>query len=105
MTINVPYLPKDIEKQISEWYTQSIKLIKIYDDNADTPNANAFEVATKVKEEINKFKTRLPIIEALSTEALEPRHWANISEIMGEEVDPTNTEITLDFLDSKNVLK
>lgn len=52
-------------------------------------NLQARKVADNVKLKIDKFKTYLPILEAICRQGLGPRHWEQISEVLGQEINPT----------------
>ncbi|GMI05338.1 hypothetical protein TrVE_jg1168 [Triparma verrucosa] len=49
-----------------------------------------------MKEKIEQFKQTLPLIQDLRSEALRPRHWANLKKEINKEFDPESSTFTLD---------
>jgi dynein heavy chain len=88
-----------VEKQVSEWWRLSYKMSKSFRD--DSPGCA--DVALALREKTTSFKEFLPLVQALSSDALRVRHWAQLSEDLsrelGEEVELDGSEqMTLDDL-------
>ena len=66
-----------------------------------------FQVAHKIKAELDHFKTKLPILVALCNDGLKDRHWEKISSLVGFtlEPDPSFTLQKAIDMDIENNLK
>ena len=66
------------ESECQKMWRQAYKLQALFksgDLKADGP----FQVAKKIKEELDHFKEKLPILVALCNKGLKDRHWEKIS--------------------------
>ena len=57
----------------------------------DTKAEGPFEVAKKIKEELDFFKEKVPVLTALCNKGLKDRHWEKISAIVGFQIEPDNS--------------
>lgn len=55
----------------------------------------SWRVQTKLKEDVDKFRATMPLIQALSNPAMRPRHWRELQEEVGHEFDPASDSFTL----------
>lgn len=70
--------PEDIETDVALYYRTIYKLEKVFSDRPATQG-----LATTVREQIEEFKSHMPIIQTLGNPGMKPRHWEQISEIVG----------------------
>ncbi|XP_047042351.1 dynein axonemal heavy chain 7 [Helicoverpa zea] len=70
--------PEEIEGDVSYYYKIVYKLEKSF---AEVPETH--RLATSVREQMDEFKTHLPIIQTLGNPGMKLRHWDKISEIVG----------------------
>eukprot|EP00919_Chromeraceae_sp_WS-2016_P013564 GHVR01031967.1.p1 GENE.GHVR01031967.1~~GHVR01031967.1.p1 ORF type:complete len:545 (+),score=120.84 GHVR01031967.1:122-1756(+) len=52
----------------------------------------------KLKLQVSKFRNTLPVVQALRNQALQPRHWERVYELIGSELDIDDPEFTLGSL-------
>ncbi|KAJ8670547.1 hypothetical protein QAD02_001806, partial [Eretmocerus hayati] len=71
------YNPEDIENEVSGSYRTVYKLEKSFSE----PEPR--RLAENVRERIENFKERMPVIMTLGNPGLKERHWMQISEIVG----------------------
>ncbi|XP_058823709.1 dynein axonemal heavy chain 3 [Topomyia yanbarensis] len=69
---------------------------------AGSPQAK--RVAEQIRMKIDKFKIYLPIMEAICRQGLCERHWVQISEELGQEVDP-NVQNSLGLMVDIDIMK
>lgn len=89
------YEPEDIDSDVSQFYRIIYKLEKVFSDRPLTQ-----ELAVNVLERIEEFKEHMPVIQTLGNPGLKPRHWAQISAIVGFpiKVDENLTlEVIIDY--------
>lgn len=97
-TTNGPLLKNNfsqLEKQVNrEFLKETIELTKEFDN---LNNDDASKVLTELKEDIEKFREKLWLIELLTTEALikKPHYWKEISETCKVDRIEPNDELTL----------
>lgn len=79
-----------IEEDITEWWKSSYKLAKQLEE--ESPSVAA--CATLLREHTSEFRNHLPVIQSLVSKALKRRHWLDISDLLGKNIDPED-ELTL----------
>jgi len=45
-------------------------------------------IGEKVRHEMDAFKPKLPLMVALRKDGMKDRHWAEVSRLAGQEIDP-----------------
>jgi hypothetical protein len=75
---------KTIETDINNWWRQSLKMSKALRDDAPT----SADVAKELRERTTNFRKNLPVIQRLASPALRDRHWDQLSENIGQQVQP-----------------
>jgi dynein heavy chain len=88
----------DIERDVTDWWKTSYKMSKQLTEEHPGPAA----CASKLREETDEFRQNLPVIQALASPALKPRHWEQLSEKIGSTVEP-DEELTLQQLLDANI--
>ena len=78
------------ESEAAKMWRTAYKLQALFKDG-DTAAAGPFEVARKIKEELDYFKEKVPVLTALCNKGLKERHWEKISEIVGFQIEPDNS--------------
>jgi len=78
------------ESEAAKMWRTAYKLQALFKDG-DTAAAGPFEVAKKIKEELDYFKEKVPVLTALCNKGLKERHWEKISEIVGFQIEPDNS--------------
>lgn len=82
---------EEIEKSVQTWWRTVFKVAKSF----ETSLPDIFEMASNVKEDMEAFKTNIPIITALRNPGMRERHWKALSEDIKMELDFTDS-VTLD---------
>ena len=93
MEIDAP----QVETDVTDWFKTAGKMAKLLAD--DFPEASS--CAKKLREVTGDFRKHLPIMVALATPALKPRHWEQLSDLLGRPADETiepNSDLTLEDL-------
>jgi len=80
-----------IEEMVTEWWKTSYKLSKSLEEEF----TGASSCAAKLREETTEFRKNMPVIQSLASKALKRRHWEALSELLGENIDPDDAEVTL----------
>jgi dynein heavy chain len=81
-----------LEKEI---FTGVKLLFKVCRFFADKNLVGIYDIAERVRIELEAFRPYVPLIVALRTEGLAPRHWKEISEKAGFEIHPEMENFTL----------
>lgn len=89
----------EIESNVTDWWKLSYKMSKSLED--DFPGAA--ECASQLRSVTTEFRENLPVIRSLASKALKPRHWEEISEKLGQEIEPSDDDFTLQTLLDYNV--
>ena len=88
------YLEGDkIEKQVTEWWTNSYRMMKSLAKKAPETSL----VAEHLREQTTEFQKKIPIIRLLASKALRKRHWDKLSIIFDETLEMDET-LTLNHL-------
>lgn len=82
-----------IEESVTDWWKSSYKLAKSLEENFP----GAASCAMKLREETTEFRKNMPVIQSLASKALKPRHWADLSDLLGKNID-LEEELTLQML-------
>ncbi|KMS94585.1 hypothetical protein BVRB_019920 [Beta vulgaris subsp. vulgaris] len=77
--------PGKIELETSSWWKDMYRLEKVL---ADRGAAASAEVASLTRAAIADFRLHVPTITNLRNPGLRPRHWQQISELLGQSVVP-----------------
>lgn len=86
---------ESIEDKLSEVVKASQQCVMAMDSSG---------AAAKFKSEVDLMKNTVPIVSCLRDEALKPRHWQEINNILnGQEIDPDSEEFTLKSLIDMNL--
>ncbi|KAA3677673.1 dynein heavy chain, axonemal, partial [Paragonimus westermani] len=86
--------PFDVEQQISDMYKTMHKLTKTL---ADLPGPA--KVAQKMKTKLGKFQQFLPVIHLVCNPGIQPRHWDQMSDIVGFDIKPQPDTQLVTFLE------
>ena len=92
--------PVDIERDVTDWWGSSYKLMRLLEEVS--PGAAA--VAGMLRQETDKFRKNVPVIQSLASPALKDRHWTTLSERIGQDISPDD-ELTLDQLLGMGILE
>jgi len=83
----------EIESNVTEWWKVSYKMARTLED--DSPGAAS--CCTELRSVTTEFREHLPVIRSLASKALKERHWEEISDKLGEHIEPDD-ELTLQHL-------
>ncbi|CAM9135038.1 unnamed protein product, partial [Choristocarpus tenellus] len=83
----------NIEREVTEWWKSSYRMSKTLEDEFPA----AAKCAGQLREDTNAFREHLPVIQALASPALKPRHWEQLSDKIGSVIEP-DEELTLQQL-------
>ncbi|KAI9331944.1 dynein heavy chain and region D6 of dynein motor-domain-containing protein [Obelidium mucronatum] len=79
-----------VEESVGTMWRTMFKLVKVFNDQP-VPK----KVAEQIKNKLEKFKVHLPLITVLRNPGLRERHWAAMTEIVGQNIYPDeNTSLT-----------
>jgi hypothetical protein len=69
--------------QVGELRRETIKTLKGLESD-DSPSArNPLQVAEKLKEQIEAFRAKMPLIACICNKGMRDRHWVQVSDILG----------------------
>ena len=92
-----PFMGLNAEEIVEEvqgnWRTMH-KLIKTFADAI-----NPRKVAEFTKYKIDRFKNHLPVLQIICNPGLKPRHWKQMSQVVGKEITPEPTSSLQNMLD------
>lgn len=82
---------EEIEKNVQTWWRTIFKIAKLF----ETTQPEIFAMASCVKEDMEAFKTNVPIITALRNPGMRDRHWKTLSAEIGIDLSFSDS-VTLD---------
>lgn len=82
-----------IEADVTEWWKSSYKLAKSLEEDY----AGAATCAQLLRNETTDFRKNMPVIQSLASKALKKRHWEELGELLGKEINP-DEDLTLQAL-------
>ncbi|XP_073479664.1 dynein axonemal heavy chain 3-like [Aquarana catesbeiana] len=96
--MNGPFLQvnaENVEEEVQNLWKTSYKLTKaFYHPDLHGP----LKVATTIKTKLEKFKINMPLVTALCTPGIKPRHWNLMSEKVGFTITPHESTILFEVL-------
>ncbi|XP_078090943.1 dynein axonemal heavy chain 3-like [Mustelus asterias] len=96
--MNGPFLQvnaEEVEQEVQSLWRVSYKLTKIFNH----PDLHGpLKVATTIKTKLEKFKINMPLINALCTPGIKPRHWSAMSQKVGFSITPHQSTSLMDIL-------
>eukprot|EP00908_Phaeocystis_cordata_P017556 Transcript_28910.p5 GENE.Transcript_28910~~Transcript_28910.p5 ORF type:complete len:271 (+),score=154.81 Transcript_28910:2880-3692(+) len=82
--------PEALEKEVKDMWKTNFKSIKHFaDGDEDLPAP--LRVAEQLKEQMDEFQTKLPLISWLCNPGMRERHWTEILKVLGYPFKPTET--------------
>lgn len=85
--------PDEVETSVGGSFRAIFKLEKTF-----SKNPNPREMATFYKNQVENFKQHLPLLSVVFNPGLRPRHWEQISQIVGKPIYPTEKTNLTKFL-------
>jgi hypothetical protein len=83
--------PEEVEKSVQTWWRTVFKVGKTF----ESTQPEVFAMASLVKEDLEQFKTNVPIITALRNPGMRDRHWETLSAEINMQF-PFDDSVTLD---------
>ncbi|XP_078409866.1 dynein axonemal heavy chain 3-like [Cetorhinus maximus] len=86
---------EEVEQEVQSLWRASYKLTKVFNH----PDLHGpLKVATTIKTKLEKFKINMPLISALCTPGIKPRHWSVMSQKVGFIITPHESTSLMDVL-------
>ncbi|XP_043569115.1 dynein axonemal heavy chain 3-like [Chiloscyllium plagiosum] len=86
---------EDVEHEVQTLWRVSYKLTKVFSH----PDLHGpLKVATTIKTKLEKFKINMPLINALCTPGIKPRHWSLMSQKVGFSIMPHESTTLMDVM-------
>ncbi|XP_067915582.1 dynein axonemal heavy chain 3-like [Heterodontus francisci] len=86
---------EEVEQEVQSLWRISYKLTKVFNH----PDLHGpLKVATTIKTKLEKFKIHMPLINALCTPGIKPRHWSVMSQKVGFSITPHESTSLMDVL-------
>jgi dynein heavy chain len=83
--------PESLEKEVGEIRRENIKDVKSFESD-DSGNMRApLKVAEKLKEQIEDFRQKMPLIGCICNKGMRERHWVGVSDLIGYQFCPNET--------------
>ena len=70
--------PEALEREVKDMSKMNFKSMKFF-ENSDTELPAPLRVAEQLKEQMDEFQTKLPLISCLCNPGMRERHWAEVS--------------------------
>ena len=83
--------PEELEKQVGETRRENIKSVKYFENDDSGKLREPLKVAEKLKEKIETFREKLPLISCICNKGMRARHWVKISDVIGYQFEPNET--------------
>lgn len=83
--------PEEVEKSVQVWWRTIFKIGKTF----ESAQPEVFAMASLVREDLEQFKTNVPIITALRNPGMRDRHWQTLSTEINMKF-PFDNNVTLD---------
>eukprot|EP00964_Phaeocystis_antarctica_P098156 scaffold64200_cov60-Phaeocystis_antarctica.AAC.1 len=82
--------PETLEREVKDMWKVNFKSMKFFaDGDAELPAP--LRVAEQLKEQMDEFQTKLPLISCLCNPGMRERHWAEVSKLLGYPFKPTDS--------------
>ena len=82
--------PESLEREIKDMSKANFKSMKFF-ENSETELPAPLRVAEQLKEQMDEFQTKLPLISCLCNPGMRERHWAEVSKLLGYPFKPTDS--------------
>jgi dynein heavy chain len=79
---------EEAEEFVDEGGKSLAQVLRVFKDRDAMQFAPMIKIADKIKAHIDEFKPKAPLLVALRKEGMKERHWAEISEKVGFEINP-----------------
>eukprot|EP00002_Diphylleia_rotans_P006932 TRINITY_DN1638_c0_g1_i1.p1 TRINITY_DN1638_c0_g1~~TRINITY_DN1638_c0_g1_i1.p1 ORF type:complete len:4126 (-),score=976.49 TRINITY_DN1638_c0_g1_i1:597-12974(-) len=86
---------EELEKNVNNAWKTMFKCVKLFKDKEST---GSYNIAAKIKAEMDDFKPHVPLIVALRNPGMRARHWEKLSQDVGFELHPKETSNLKDIL-------
>eukprot|EP00062_Callorhinchus_milii_P022724 gi/632980863/ref/XP_007907272.1/ PREDICTED: dynein heavy chain 3, axonemal-like [Callorhinchus milii] len=86
---------EEVEREVQNIWKTSYKLTKVF-NHPDL--LGPLRVAATIKTKLEKFKINLPLINALCTPGVKPRHWSQMSQKVGFNITPQESTSLMEVL-------
>ena len=83
--------PEPLEKEVGELRRETIKTLKGFESDESNNSREPLKVAEKLKEQIEAFRTKMPLIACICNKGMRERHWVKVSEFLGYPFQPNDT--------------
>lgn len=83
--------PEVLEKDVKEMWKANFKCMKSFDPEMDPSLGAPYRVSETVKQQMDDFQAKLPLISCLCNKGLRDRHWEDISKILGYPFKPNDS--------------
>lgn len=90
------------EKFVEESFRSIINANKYFKDKSMPHIASIGEA---VKNNMEEFKPKLPLMVALRKDGMKERHWAEVSKLIGQDINPKDPEFTFNTVLKLGLLK
>jgi dynein heavy chain len=90
------------EKFVEESFRNIINANKYFKDKSMPHIASIGEA---VKNNMEDFKPKLPLMVALRRDGMKERHWAEVQKLIGQPIDPTDPDFTFEKILQIGLLK
>ena len=92
--LNGPMLdvdPESLEKEVGELRRENIKNVKYFENDDENKLRAPLKVAEKLRDEVEEFRVKMPLIACICNNGMRDRHWKDISGIIGYAFAPNAT--------------
>ena len=87
--------PESLEVEVKGMWKTNFKTLKSLQSDESGAMRAPLKVAEALKEKIDEFMLRLPLICAICAKGMKPRHWESVSTVIGYSFQPAeNTSLT-----------
>ena len=93
--------PEALDKEVGELRRETIKTVKGFENDESGQLRAPLRVAETLKDQIEDFRTKMPLIQCICNKGMRPRHWVNVSEFIGYSFQPNETTTLQSMLGMK----
>jgi dynein heavy chain len=96
--------PEQLEKDVGEVRRENLKTYKLFENDDSGKMREPLKVAEVLRDRIDDFRAKLPLISCICNRGMRERHWVLVSDLIGYAFQPTETT-TLQSMLSMNLDK
>ena len=93
--------PEILDKDVGDLRRENIKTTKFFENDDSGNLRQPLKVAENLKDQIEEFRLKLPLIACICNKGMRERHWVQVSDLLGYSFQPNETTTLSSMLGMK----